>query len=322
MLSKDLFLYFPWSHSLERLYGGTLDDVGPWKGAGLPSSRSGTISCLEGGVGMLFAGINAGTGYSGVFAYDGTGYHEIYRCQEAGRKVQNLHWQPVAGGRSRLWISVGGDLVYLEFPLNTLNPIRDSAFKYQHEFMLTTCTIDMGAAQLPKLFHQLHVISENLGEGKEIHAEYQLDDAIGSSSWNQLSYVNSSPTGEFKIDRGDKVAIRLRLRGVTNNSQVPTVINATVLEGIARTPIKRQWNIRVRTGTFQVTQMGLQDTDPDDFYAWFQDAAITCKPLHMHSKWQAMDNVWVFAEAPNVSREYSTPAGEWGGTFGISIREI
>jgi len=323
MLPKDLFLYFPWSHSLERLYGGTLDDIGPWKGAGLPSSRAGTISCLEAGVGILFAGIDAGTtGYSGVFVYDGRGWHEIYRCQEAGRRVQNLHWQPVSGSRARLWISVGGDLIYLLMPLNTMNPLRDAAFTYQHEFMLTTSTIDMGASQLPKLFHQLHVIADNLGEGKEIHAEYQLDDNIGSSSWNQLSYVNASPSAQLKIDRGDKVAIRLRLRGVTNVATTPTVVNATVLEGVARTPTKRQWNIRSRTGTFQVTQMGLKDTDPDSFYAWFQDASVMLKPLHMRAKWKALDDLWVFAEAPTVARDYTTPAGEWGATFGITVREI
>jgi hypothetical protein len=131
-----------------------------------------------------------------------------------------------------------------------------------------------------------------------------------------------SPAARFNINRGDKVAIRLRIRGVTDSATTPTVVNGTVLEGIARTPVKRQFNIRARSGTFQVTQMGLKDTDPDHFYAWWQDAAVTAKPLHMRSKWRAIDDLWVFAEAPTVARDYTTPAGDWGGTFGITIREI
>src|SRR3990167_6908900 len=51
MLAKELYLYLSWSYSLERLYGGTLDDVGLWRGAGLPSSRVGVVSCLEGVIG-------------------------------------------------------------------------------------------------------------------------------------------------------------------------------------------------------------------------------------------------------------------------------
>jgi len=323
MLAKDLYLYFPWSFSLERLYGGTLDDVGPWKGAGMPSSRSGPISCLESGIGMVFAGINAGTaGYSCVMAYDGRGWHEIYRCQHAGGQVQNLHWQPVSGGRGRLWISVDGDLVYLEFPKNTLNPLRDSSFLYQHEFSLITGTIDMGASQLPKLFHELHVIADGLGTDKQVWVEYQLDDAIGSNDWSPLQWANFSPASVFKINRGDKKAIRFRIRGITNSPTVPTVVNATVLEGIARTPVKRQWTLRAKTSSFQVTRIGLPDSDPDDFYQWFQDAAVTCKPLHMRSKWVAMDDIYVFAEAPSVNREFITPSGEHGDQYIVTIREV
>ncbi|KKL71540.1 hypothetical protein LCGC14_2093900, partial [marine sediment metagenome] len=43
MFAKDLYLYFNWSNSVERLYGSTLEDVGPWRGAGMVERARGPI---------------------------------------------------------------------------------------------------------------------------------------------------------------------------------------------------------------------------------------------------------------------------------------
>lgn len=321
-VAQNFYLYFPWSHSVERLYSGTLDDIGPWKGEGLPDNRRGVVASLIPVIGWFFAGIDASTGISSVLAYNNMGWHELFRAWKSGKRVQSIYWQPCPGTNPRLWISVGGDLVCMKFPKDTLNPLRDSTLPFQHEAHLITGTFDMGVSQLPKLFHEVFVMSRNLGTGKEIYVDYQLDDEIGGSSWIALGRILYSPSQSLLINEGDKFKIRLRFRILSNTATSPPVIDATILKGVARTPAKRQWVLRAKSGTYQVTTQGLPDHSPDDFYLWLQDAATTTKPIHMRSIWKSMDDIWVYVEPPVINREYAVTDGAWGGTFSLVLREI
>ncbi len=322
--AKDLYLYMAWSNSLERMYGGTLDDVGPWRGAGLPSSRAGPIVAMESGVGCLYCAIDAGTtGVGSVLAWDGRGWHEVFRAPAAGMRVQNVKWDPHPSGSPRLWISCDGELYYLNMPKKSLTPLNDPDVRYMHEGVLETATVDMGAAQLPKLFHEIHCVSKNLNSSVgNIFVDYQLDDDIGSTAWTEAGRFIYSPSDVVKINRGDKQRIRLRYRMLTAASSSPTEVKAFALKAVARTPLKRQWDLRCKAGSFQVTSLGLPDHAPDDFYTWLLDAAVTTKPLHMKSVWTALDDIWVYAEAPTLQREYTTPSGEWGGLFHMVLKEI
>ena len=322
--AQDFFLYFPWAHSVERLYSGTLDDIGPGRGAGLPSGRQGVVSSLEPVIAWLFAGIDAGsTGISSALVWNDRGWHEIFRAWDTGKRVEGIKWQPCPGTQDRLWISVGGDIVSLKFPKDSLNPLNDTKMNYQHEAHIETGTFDMGVSELPKLFDEISFITKNLNSsGNEIYAEYQLDDEIGGSTWISLGRVMISPSYPLKINEGDVHKIRLRYRLLTSDADNPVQLLAAILKGVARTPVKRLWTLRAETGTFQVTAGGLPDHAPDDFYDWFQEAALKTKPLRMRSIWESMDDVEVYAEPAVVQRRYTTPDGSWGGLLSISIREI
>lgn len=320
--AQNFYLYFPWSHSVERLYSGTLDDMGPWKGEGLPSNRKGFVSSLEPIVAWLFAGIDASTGISSILAWNDRGWHELFRAWAAGKRIQSIKWQPCPGTNPRLWVSIGGDVICIKFPLDTLNPLRDATQAFQHESHLITGTFDMGVSQLPKLFHEFFAITRNLESGIEIYVDYQLDDEIGSTSWTALGRILHSPSQSLLINEGDKFKIRFRLRLLTDTATKPAIVDATILKGVARTPAKRQWVLRAKSGTYQVTAQGLPDHAPDDFYMWLQDAAVTTKPIHMRSIWRSMDDIWVYVEPPVINREYAVPDGAWGGTFSLVLREI
>jgi len=149
-----------------------------------------------------------------------------------------------------------------------------------------------------------------------------VDDDVGSTSWLSLGEVFYSPSYALPINQGNKHKIRFRFRLITNDATTPPILDATILKGIARTPVKRQWTLRAEVSDFQVTTQGLPDHAPDDFYLWWQDAAIQTKPLHMRSVWESMDDIWVYAEPPVVSREFATPDGDWGAVFSITLREI
>jgi hypothetical protein len=322
--AQDFFLFFPWAYSLERLYSGTLDDIGPWKGAGLPSGRQGVVSALEPVIAWMFAGIDAGsTGTSSVLVWNDRGWHEVFRAWDTGKRVEGIKWQPCPGTQDRLWISVGGELVSLKFPKDSLNPLNDSKMNYQHEAHIETGTFDMGVSELPKLFDEISLITQNLNSsGNEIYIEYQLDDDIGGSTWVSLGRVMISPSYALSINEGDVHKIRLRFRMLTSDADNPVQILASILKGVARTPIKRLWTMRAETGTFQVTAGGLPDHAPDDFYDWFQEAALKTRPLRMRSIWKSMDDIEVYAEPAVVQRLYTTPDGSWGGVLSISLREV
>src|SRR3990170_2741647 len=160
--AQNLFLYFNWAHSLERLYGGTTDDIGPWRDAGLPSSRQGVISALLPAIAWLFVGIDAGdTGRSSVLVYSG-GWHEIFRAWETARRIDNLYWQSVLGTVNRMWVSVGGDLVWLPFPRVSLNPLRDGDMTFQHEGHIVSPWMDMGFPELDGFAKSEGVRADNL----------------------------------------------------------------------------------------------------------------------------------------------------------------
>ena len=332
MYTKDLYLYLAWSYSLERLYGATLDDIGPWKGIGLPSSRVGVVSCLEGAIGWMFCGIDAGsTGVSSVLAWDGRGYHEVFRAPVAGWRVQNLKWWAPIGTRPRLFISCGGMIFTVAFPFRSLNPELDRGgaigsvpLTYQHESVVETGSYDLGSGQLPKLFDVFQARSQNLNSsGVEVRLDYQVDNEIGGSTWIQLPDVwRQSPSDEAAIRQGDKRAIRMRQRMITNNSSTPVHLDATVLKAVARTPVKRRWTIKAKAGTFQVDLQGNADADPDVFYAWLQDAAVRTVPLHMRAAWDVWDDTWVYMEPPVFRPTYRVADGSWGFDLDIVFREV
>ena len=330
LLAKDLFLYLGWSYSLERLYGGTLDDIGPWKGTGLPDGLQGSVSALAGGVGMVFAAVDGGSGNtSSVYALTEGGniWHPIWEAWEAGQRVRNLFVQPQNGTTNplRLWISVGADLVYIDFPDESLNPLKDSDQEFVWESVVETSSMDMGAASLPKLFKELSVVSKNLGTVANIGVDYQIDQDVGStddSDWIQATELYLSPRDNVPLNLGNREKIRLRLRMMTNTKTTPVEIQSTVLKGLARTPMKRQWNVRVRMGHLQRTRRGAQDHDPIEFYKWILKSAQSAEAVLMEANDELMHNVFVFIESPSLFRKFLNTIQKWiSGDVTLTLRE-
>ena len=186
-----------------------------------------------------------------------------------------------------------------------------------------TGAIDMGSIQIPKLFSEIHALTKNLASSvAEIACEYQVDQDIGTTFWQSIGTFYKSPADVLPVGQGNKKAISYRFRALSQVSTTPALMTAAAIKAVGRTPVKRQWNIRIRSGSFQVDALGIPDADPDDFYLWLQQASQTASPLHMNARWKSMHNVKVYAEAPALRREYSTPDGKWGALYNITLREI
>ena len=330
IIAHKLFLFFSWGNfSTQRMYGSTVDSVGYDVGRGVPSGRMGpNVEMLSHPVGF-FACVDAGTGTSSVMFRDdvSNAWHEIFRAPVAGHRVRHIYWQDAPGTRPRLWIECNGELYYQEWPQDTLNPLEDSGISYIHESVLTLADIDLGAASLPKFIKELTLLTENLATNREIRCEVQVDNRdeqnIGGSTWTSIETFLDSPSDTLPINEGEVFKIRIRLRFLTNLATTPPILNASILEGYARTPLKYQWNMRIKVSHTQRTLTGTSfDHPPDDVVNWLKMAAQSASKVEMRSIFPQLDGVFVIVEPLSLLRKFQNNILKiWGGEMMVTVRE-
>lgn len=317
-------LLIPRGHRLYAYSGGQLAELGPGLQQGLPAGRQGLIAALQPiGALRLAAAVDAGeAGESSVLLYEAGAWHELMRAPQAAQRIQSLAWEESPRVRPRLWMAIAGDMAYLDLPLHSASPLSDPGLAYQHEAVLVAGTVDMGAARLPKFLKEVSLLSRNLGTGVQANLDYQLDAEIGGPRWRSAGAFYSSPLDSLSLSAGQLHAVRIRLRLLTNQAKLPPQVHVTLLEGFARTPLKYQWNLRVRLADLQADRGGGLDADPDLFITWLQQAARQARKIRMRSIWGALDEKDVIVEPPSVVRQYTHPErGAWGGTATVVLRE-
>jgi len=330
VLSHGLYTYFSWGgYALQRLYdsSGTYDltSVGPDKDQGLPSDRKGPIVALAGSPPGILAAIDGGSdNYSSILVMPviGYGWHEVMRGYAKGKRIQNIYFQD--SHRPRLWCDLGGELVYMDWPLHSFNPLKDSGMTYMPEAHLVSSTIDMGVSNLPKFIESLTATVESLTSGIEVQLDYQVNENVGTSNWINAGSFQVNPFDTVPINQGEVYRMRFRLRLYTNDEDTPPVINATVLEGFARTPVKYQWNLRIKTSSTQRDLTGKRKAaNQDELLAWLKDCARSSRQITMRAIWEQMDSKVVIVEPPTLLRQFTNNVlGGWGGQMTITLREV
>lgn len=251
-LSHQQFLYYSWLHSVIRVYGSSQDDIGQdVRSFGLPAGREGAFAYMDSYLSLTFNAIDAGSsGTSCVLAWDGIGWHEVLRAYAIGKRVRFVKVQPNEGTRNRLWTDIGGELVYQDLPLKKSSPRLDDGMLYQHEAVLESAAIDMGAASgLPKFIKELTVTVRNLNsEGKQVYVDWQVDDDVHTSEWTEATSLLESPesVAYLGLDNVRKFAYRLRIN--SNDASTPIDIEGIVPNGYARSPFKMMWSMRIKAG--------------------------------------------------------------------------
>lgn len=337
VIEQGQYMYFTLDKSLEQLYGSSINDVGPHHGAGLPVDRSGFISALENAFNQLFVAIDGGaTGYSSIMMFDGVNYHEIWRAPETGKSVSTLYWNSNKNtSYPYLFFDYGGHICFIKFPDIGFNPAKDSGIYYVPEADLITSTFDMNITRRPKYFNEISVISKNLQNSKtdfsvsqyitadsRIQVYYQTDNDINTDNWNDAGGIYTSPFDSVNIDRSNVYAIRLKFKLLVSDANKPPMINATVLEGLARLPVKYQWVMRIKTSSMQNTLTGAPDHNPDLLYTWLEEKSKSAEVCTVHSTLVKLNNKRVLIEPPSVQYEYVDPIQKsWGGVITIVFRE-
>jgi hypothetical protein len=324
-LSVNTFLYLSWADfSIQRMYGRDLSSVGYDKGIGLPSGRAGKPVWFAFHPSGMFTCVDADTGTSSVLfrENEAQSWHEVFRAPGSGQRIRSMYWQDCPGTNPRLWIECNGELYYQEWPYLTFNPLEDSGMNYQWESVVIQADIDMGAAKLAKYLKEMTLYTENLTTGIEIAFEYQLDEKIGSTDWEDAQSFLSSPWDSSSINRGEKYRIRTRFRMITDTATTPPVLIAAILEGWARTPGKYQYTFETKVSAWQVDNAGEMDHNPTDVYDFLTTAASKARKVTMRCVLSFMHKKEVKVEYPIVyPRSWDADDGNWTGTMAVTLRD-
>lgn len=320
-LSYQDALWFSFLHSFERMTNRTVDDIGWWKNEGMPEGRDGFASCATTYLSWVLVGVNAtNSGTSSVLAWNGRGWHEIFRAFGDGYRVTGISLQPCEERRPTLWVFVENEAFYINYPINSVNPQHDSGMFYMHEGYITTATIDLGKINFSKIFRNLLLQMQGVGDSAYIAVDYQVDDLVGTTTWYPLdggAQFRKPPIDYADANLGSKSMIRLRFRFNTENSSIPAVLYELQLNGTYMEPPRYQWN-----ATCSIKTTKANDFTGDQVINWLQDAAQYLRLLEVHSTSNSFHGKRVYVGQPTKiieSKNFLTK--KWTGRVVFTIRE-
>jgi len=336
---QDLFLYFNWAFSVERLYGSTLDDIGPWKGQGMPSGASGTVVDLVPAIGWLFAAYDGGThNQSSLLAYQ-NGWHTLFRApsyvkaafggDKSNPRIRSVHWQSIYGedATNYLWFECGGDIMFMQMPLASLNPSLDTNVMYAPESYVVHSRMDTGYAELEKYWDKIRCVSPAV-DGT-IYLDYQTNPPLESLTFTNAGSGTSSPSFNATIDQSRKrdIMVRTRISVSDIDDTAENTIEAIVVDGVARVIPKKQWTVRTKIADYQKTLRDEIEYAAYDRYAKLWEWAGYAQELTMRSVNKFHDangsGRSVFIEPGSFAPEYiEEPDGSTSCIATFTLREL
>jgi hypothetical protein len=184
----------------ERYYEERLDDMSPNRGEGFPETRRGPIAHAVSYAGQILVCIDAGrNGYSSIHSYTELGWHELYRSQVIGKRIQNLHIQPIPGDTvDRLWFNEDEDIYWLPI---TINPLKQPGYPFTNSGYLITSWIETGFAEIIKFWKSLSIFALHLAASNQtITVSCQTDGEDDDDAWHALpSVYDTSPVEEVLL---------------------------------------------------------------------------------------------------------------------------
>ncbi len=329
MIAKDLFLIFNWAHSVEKLYGSTLDDIGPWRGAGLVTRARGPIVDLIPVIGWMFAAVDAGpNGQSSVLAYNDRGWHTLFRGPSRilnafsgdndNPRIRSLHWQSIPGKDSTnfLWYEMGGEIFFMRMPRSTLNPAQDPELDIAPESYVISSMMDASYSELEKHYEKARHVSNKV-DGT-FYLDYDADPDPFSFSWTNATQTGSTPSFEYDISQSRKRNMMLRTRISSTGTQDSTdnIINGIILDAFARTPVKYNWVFPITLDEYQKTLDGQIDLNLETKYAQLNTWAGQAQELTIRSVFHWMDNKTAVVEP------LPTTFGGWNAKTGVTTADL
>ena len=320
MMAKDLFLYFNWAYSVERLYGSTLDDIGPWRGTGLIKRALGNIVHLEPAIGWIFGAVDAGNDkQSSIMGYQ-NGWHTLFRAPSyvtaafGGRnknpRIRSIHWQSIEGedATNFMWFECGGDIMFMQMPKSSLNPSLDDNLMFAPESYIIQSRMDIGYSELEKYYDKVRIVSPAI-DGT-IYVDCATNATLDEPDFDNYGSGTTSPSFNVTVDESRKrnIMVRTRISVSALDDTAKNNIEAIVVDAVSRTHPKRQWTCRVILEEDQKTFLGEKNTDPYTLYGQVWTWADQAQELTLRSRNPYADadgsGRSVMIEPPSIQMEY------------------
>jgi len=299
-------LYFNFLDGFERMYGRTIDDIGPNRDQGMPPTRRGTVADFQAVLQYGFIAWNGGEASSYLSAIlatpsPGGSWHELFRMPSANLTIQSLAYQSIPILPNRLWFQGGHDVAYLTMPNTAQNPLNDSDMRYTWEGYLTTAWIDLDTIELDHFWDELRLFTRHLSSGTPpalVEVDYQTDAASDASAWTRFtSAYNTSPVQMLAVGNTSVTGrrLRLRLRLLPGSTTTPVVINELELRANQLNEVLYDYVLDVRWGDRMMLWHGGEARAASEqagailaqLNAWKGNAA----PLTLRTRHPLIDNV-------------------------------
>jgi len=302
-------LYFPFGDGWERLFGRTVDDIGPNRQEGMPPSRRGRVAdflpVLQYGFLAWDAGWESTTSqtvgrFSALLATTAPGgdWHELYREDWKSRRILSLFYQSIPLIANKLWFSSCDEIMYLVMPNSAQNPLNDDQMLYTWEGAVTTAWVDQDSPELDHYFDELRLGTRNLTAASPrrwVEVDYQVDAAGDTSAWVRFPVdATTSPYQLLAVGNGNVTGrrVRFRLRLLTEDLKTPPVLNEWEARLNVMHEVLYDYVIDLRLLDKPMRLSGGESAARAQsviaqLQAWQEDAT----PLLMRSKYAAFDNV-------------------------------
>ncbi len=198
---SDGRMYVPVGQSLHAYDGSRLTPIGLDLDDGLPVGEQGHISAMVGSRNFLFAAVDAGaSGRSGVYAFNGVGWHCLAKASEVGARIRALGLEQAtnSSARPRLWYWEDGTPWYMEFPDLTDLPAGYGSSRFAQAGFVESVWLGGELSQIPKDFTSIIVRSTGIDTttGTQISVRAEID---RSGVWFEAGNITRSPHQELEL---------------------------------------------------------------------------------------------------------------------------
>lgn len=223
----------------------------------MPSGATGTLKTIIPAIGWLFAAYDGNThNQSSLLAYQ-NGWHTLFRApsyvkasfggDKNNPRIRSVYWQSVYGedATNFLWFECGGNIMYMQLPLASLNPTLDPNVLYAPESFVTHSRMDTGYAELEKYWDKIRAVSPSI-DGT-IYLDYATNPGLSGAAFTNAGSGTTAPSFNTTVDQARKrdIMVRARISASDLDDTADNVIEAIVVDGVARVLPKRQWTIKI-----------------------------------------------------------------------------
>jgi hypothetical protein len=242
----------------------------------------------------------------------------------AGGTAKAMYWQSVHGDDATnwLWFNCGGDIMFMQMPRSSLNPSLDDDLLFAPESYLVQSRMNAGYAELEKYWDKARIVSPAI-DGT-VYVDYAANPTLHDPTFTNAGSGTTTPSFNVSLAQSRKrdLMLRTRISATDLADTTENTIEAIVVDGVTRKPVKYNWQVVVRLQDKARTLTGVPDHDPSTLYSQLKTWASQAQALTMRSILSDMDNKTVFIEPPSALRDFwNRVTSWWGGRISIVLRE-